>query len=211
MLSNCHLIIFTRFPQPGKSKTRLISALGPEGAAALQQKMTEKIGAEALALKKQRGIPVTCFFSGGSRESMAAWLGDSFDYKQQCGGNIGRRMSDAFTRTFQYTSEAIILVGSDIPELTAKILGDAFITLQNSDAVFGPSRDGGYYLLGLNGKNQQQLIKTVFERIPWSTSKVLTTSINRLMDSGYSCSLLKTLQDIDRPEDLHVARRMQLL
>ncbi len=212
MLSNSHLIIFTRFPEPGKSKTRLIPALSPEKAAELQQKMTEKIAGQALKLKKERGVPVTIFFTGTTKDKMAAWLGNSFDYHHQCSGNIGCRMSDAFTRTFQYTSESVILIGSDIPELTSEVLAEGFISLKAHDTVIGPSRDGGYYLIGLRVQASQQLVvKTVFDQIPWSTAEVLETSIRRLVESGYSYSLLRTLRDIDRPEDIHIAEEMKLL
>jgi rSAM/selenodomain-associated transferase 1 len=211
MLSNNHLIIFTRFPEPGKTKTRLIPALGPEKAAELQQEMTERIASQALNLKKERNVPVTFFFTGATDDTMAAWLGNSFNYRHQGSGNIGRRMGDAFTRTFRDTSESVILVGSDIPELTTKILSEAFISLKTNDTIIGPSRDGGYYLIGLRAKYSQQLIKTVFDRIPWSTADVLESSIQRLVESGYTYSLLQTLCDIDRPEDIHIAEEMKLL
>ena len=211
MHSKNHLIIFTRFPEPGKAKTRLIPVLGPHSASELQKKMTEKIGAAALRLKEERGIPVTFFYTDTSKDTMAAWLGKSFDYQQQCSGNIGRRMDDAFTLTFRHTSDSVILVGSDIPELTTEILTEAFISLQTSDSVIGPSHDGGYYLIGFRAQNAEQMIKTAFNRIPWSSAEVLGTSIQRMEDSGYSYSLLQTLHDIDRPEDIHVAKRMKLL
>lgn len=211
MHSKNHLIIFTRFPEPGKAKTRLIPVLGPHSASELQKKMTEKIGAAALRLKEERGIPVTFFYTDTSKDSMAAWLGKSFDYHRQCTGNIGRRMGDAFTRTFLHTSDSVILVGSDIPELTTEILTEAFISLEASDSVIGPSHDGGYYLIGFRAQNAQQMIIAAFNRIPWSTAEVLRTSIQRLVDSGYSYSLMQTLHDIDRPEDIHVAKRMKLL
>lgn len=211
MNSNSHLIIFTRFPEPGKAKTRLIPTLGPHGASELQRKMTEKIRAAALKLKEDRGIPATFFYTGATQNVMAAWLGKSFDYHHQCSGNIGLRMADAFTRTFRHSSDSVILTGSDIPGLTAAILTEAFISLENNESVIGPSHDGGYYLIGFRSQNAQQLIKVVFDRIPWSTAEVLETSIQRLTDSGYSYSLLQTLHDIDRPEDIHIAERMKLL
>lgn len=211
MHSSCHLIIFTRFPEPGKAKTRLIPTLGPHGASELQRKLTEKIGKEALRLKKEKGIPVTFFYTGTTQTVMAGWLGNSFNYHHQCSGNIGQRMADAFTRTFRHTSDSVILIGSDIPGLTTEILTEAFISLENNESVIGPSHDGGYYLVGFRGRNMQQLIKILFDRIPWSTAEVLQTSIQRLAESGYSYSLLQTLHDIDRPEDVHIAERMKLL
>lgn len=211
MYKNCHLIIFTRFPEAGKTKTRLIPALGPEKAAKLQQRMTEKISREALMLIKESAISVTIFYTGSNRKKMSAWLGNSFDYQHQCTGHIGIRMSDAFARILCNQHQSIILAGSDIPGLTAKIIREGFKSLNNADAIIGPSSDGGYYLVGMKAKDSPKLSKILFSRIPWSTNYVLQTSLQHLIDSGHSYSLLQTLSDIDRPEDLHLAGGLDFL
>lgn len=211
MFANSHLIIFTRYPEPGKVKTRLIPELGSLKAAELQKKMTGIIAEEALKVQKKHSVIVTVFFTGGTRKKMANWLGNSFQYHLQSKGDIGNRMSDAFFHIFNNTAEFVILVGSDIPELTSAILEQGFISLEKHDAVIGPSRDGGYYLIGMKSKDAPQLIQVLFSEIPWSTSDVLKVSIQRLADAGYNYSLLPTLSDIDQPEDIHLAEKMKLL
>ncbi len=211
MFANSHLIIFTRYPKPGKTKTRLIPALGSLKAAQLQRKMTEKIAGEALKLQNKQGVDITVFHTRGTREEMAAWLGNSFQYHLQSKGDIGNRMGDAFFHIFNTTAESVILVGSDIPELTSVIIEQGFVSLKKHDTVIGPSRDGGYYLIGMKSKNAPQLIQALFNKIPWSTADVLKVSIQRLADAGYSHSLLTTLRDIDQPDDLHIAGKMKLL
>ena len=211
MFANSHLIIFTRYPEPGKVKTRLIPALSPLKAAELQRKMTEIIAAEALKLQKKHSVIVTVFYTGGTRRKMAAWLGNSFKYHLQSKGDIGNRMGDAFFHIFNNTAESVILVGSDIPELTSDIVEQGFLSLKKHDTVIGPSRDGGYYLIGMKSKDAPQLSAILFNRIPWSTGDVLKVSIQRLADAGYGHSLLPTLCDIDHPEDIHIAEKMKLL
>jgi len=211
MFANSHLIIFTRYPEPGKAKTRLIPALGSLKAAALQCKMTEIIAGEALKLQKKHGVAVAVFYTGGTEKKMAGWLGNSFQYHLQSKGDIGNRMGDAFFHIFNTTAESVILVGSDIPELSSAILEQGFISLKETDTVIGPSRDGGYYLIGMKSKSAPQLIRVLFNEIPWSTGDVLKVSIQRLANAGYSHSLMATLRDIDQPDDLHIAEKMRLL
>ena len=211
MFANSHLIIFTRYPEPGKVKTRLIPALGSLKAAELQRKMTEIIAGEALKLQKKHGVAVAVFYTGGTRKKMAAWLGNSFEYHLQSKGDIGNRMGDAFSRICYSTAESVILVGSDIPELSSAIVEQGFLSLKKHDTVIGPSRDGGYYLIGMKAKDAPQLSVILFSRIPWSTGDVLKVSIQRLADAGYNYSLQPTLCDIDHPEDIHLAEKMKLL
>jgi len=211
MLTNCHLIIFSRYPDPGKTKTRLIPVLGPQGAAELQRKMTEKITKQALKIRKNHAVPISLFYTGTTEEKMSYWLGNSFDYHFQCEGDIGKRMGDAFTRTFHHGVRSAVLLGSDIPEITRTIITQGCISLQTEEVVFGPSRDGGYYIIGMRAENAPQIINLLFDRIPWSTKNVLEISVQRLDNAGVSYSLLQTLDDIDRPEDLHIAEALNLL
>ena len=211
MFAGSHLIIFTRYPAPGKTKTRLIPVLGARKAAELQRKMTEGIAGEALKLIDKHGIRVTVFFTGATKEKVEAWLGNSFQYHLQSGGDLGNRMGDGFSHIFNSPAESVILVGSDIPELTSTIIIKGFISLKKYDAVIGPSMDGGYYLIGMKSEDAPQLIKVMFSGIPWSTCDVLKVSIQRLADGGYTHSLLPVLYDIDHPEDIHLAEKMKLL
>ena len=121
------LIIFTRYPEPGTTKTRMIPKLGAEGAAELQRQMTEHITSTVSQLADRRQLPIEVRFDGGSKKLMRQWLGHNFSYRLQGEGDIGHRMQRAFAEGFQDGYEPIIIIGSDIPGITTEILQRALI------------------------------------------------------------------------------------
>jgi rSAM/selenodomain-associated transferase 1 len=211
MHTNYRLILFTRFPEPGRTKTRLIPALGAGGAARLHKVITEKIANEAIDLQQTSAIPTTIYFSGSTKEKMAHWLGSSFTYIEQAEGDIGARMAQAFSDTFASGTTSAILVGSDIPDISSDLLRQAFSALQTTEVIIGPSQDGGYYLIGFRAGVARQLIPLLFLDIPWSTDVVFPTTIHRIKQSGCTYTLLPTLKDIDLPEDIPFAKTRGLL
>jgi len=192
-----HLILFTRYPEAGKTKTRLAEKLGARAAAELQRLMTEHAAAIMNALRKQRSISVEIQFAGGDESTMQQWLGPDFIYRKQLGQDLGQRMGNAFSAVFSKGVERIVVIGSDCPSLTKDILAQAFDCLQASDLVLGPTHDGGYYLIGL-----RQMRTSVFAAIPWGTENVFAATRDIADQEGISCSLLETLHDVDRPKDL---------
>ena len=193
------LIIFTRYPEPGITKTRLIGALGANGAAELQRQMVERVVGVASELKASTGIAIEIRFSGGDDSKMRQWLGNDIAYAGQIGLNLGQRMDNAFKDGFDQGFDRIVLVGSDCPELTADILEEAFQVLDHHPVVLGPAADGGYYLVGL-----KQRRSNVFQEIPWGTGNVLEKTCQAISFLGVSYVLLKQLSDLDTPEELHV-------
>lgn len=192
------LIIFTRYPEPGKTKTRLIPVLGAEGAAKLQRQMTEQKLAEAKKLQAINSISLEIHFTGGNQQLMQNWLGN-LTYKQQSEGDIGCRMAAAFQTAFEAGMSRVVLIGIDCPDLKVELMVDAFQALNKHDLVLGPAKDGGYYLIGLN-----YLISELFIGISWSTEKVLEQTQNISQKLELAVAYLPTLSDIDRPEDLAV-------
>jgi rSAM/selenodomain-associated transferase 1 len=142
---------------------------------------------------------------------MQQWLGTSFDYFRQSQGDIGQKMNYAFTRVFQDGAPSAILIGSDIPDLSATIIKQGYSSLKSSEIVIGPSRDGGYYLIGCTAKNKHHLLPLLFENMAWSSPNVFSTTINRLEKADISYTLLPVLQDIDHPRDIILAKRRGLL
>jgi rSAM/selenodomain-associated transferase 1 len=204
------LLLFTRYPETGQTKTRLIPVLGAEGAARLHRLLTEKIAAQANILAKKQGIPTTVHYCGGNSEKMAAWLGP-LTYVAQADGDLGRRMQEAFINTFAGDAEKAVLIGSDIPELDATLLAEAFAALDTAKVVLGPSRDGGYYLIGMRADAAGGLYPLLFHQLVWSTPEVFTRTCRRLEDAGIAAAILPTLGDIDTPEDLAFAYARGLL
>jgi rSAM/selenodomain-associated transferase 1 len=190
------LIIFGRYPLPGRVKTRLIPALGPAGAADLQRWLTDKTLETAKALAFPRGIDVEVCFEGGSERKMRRLLGAGVSFSPQVKGDLGVRMSSAFFDAFRGGARRVVLSGTDIPELKADNLGQAFDALTENDLVIGPSNDGGYWLIGLNRPAH------LFQAIKWGTGAVLAQTLALAKEQGLRVKQLDSLTDIDTAEDL---------
>src|SRR5438552_7825699 len=192
----CRVIVFARAPEPGKVKTRLIPALGAAGAAALHRRLVmhslraatdAKLGPVELWCAPDANAP---FFSECERRLEVS-------LHSQGEGDLGARMRRAFEAVLARASRAI-LVGSDIPALSAQYLRDAERALAGGDdVVIGPAEDGGYVLIGLSRCDAE-----LFREIPWGGAKVLPETRRRIAALGWRLSELPALLDIDRPEDL---------
>jgi uncharacterized protein len=190
------LILFTRFPKSGRVKTRLIPSLGAEGAARLHRRLTLSALRTAEALSLGRGIEIEIQFDGADERAMSHWLGDRFRFCAQQGDDLGARMSAAFDRAFREGARSVVVIGADCPELSVKILEQAFARLRETTAIVGPALDGGYYLLGL-----ARPIPQVFSGPVWGNDTVLAQSCEILQRLGVDFSVLEPLRDIDRPQD----------
>lgn len=193
------LIVFTRYPEPGKTKTRLIPVLGKEGAAKLHQQLTEGTISQAKQLKNTRKLSVEVYFTGGSQELMQAWLGNDIFYQNQVTGDLGLKMATAFEISFNAGVEKVVLIGTDCPGLNSELIALAFKELEGQDLVFGPALDGGYYLIGL-----RKFVPEIFMGINWGTAEVLGQSVAIAQNLNLAIAYLSPLADIDRPEDLAI-------
>ncbi len=196
------LIIFTRYPEPGKSKTRLIPALGSDGAADLHRRMVEYTLYRTKKLMTSSNVSLEIRFEGRNEDWIKNWLGPDLRCCPQGDGDIGRRMGRAFDEAFKAGMERVIIVGTDIPGFTEDLARRALALLRDFDVVFGPARDGGYYLVGL-----RRPIHQLFEAIPWGTDQVLQHTLHIAGKLQLRASLLDLLEDVDRPEDLPVWER----
>lgn len=191
------LIVFTRYPEPGKTKTRLIPVLGKAGAANLHRLMAQRTIARALSLQKSRQLSVEIHHTGGSQQQMEDWLGTDLIYQNQIDGDLGARMAAAFQNSFDSGVDKVAIIGTDCPDLKAEILAQAFDELSDRDLVLGPAKDGGYYLIGL-----RRSIPELFDGINWGTSEVFASTRAIAQNLGLNIAVLPILADIDRPEDL---------
>ncbi|MBU0728285.1 MAG: TIGR04282 family arsenosugar biosynthesis glycosyltransferase [Proteobacteria bacterium] len=191
------LIIFTRYPEPGNTKTRLIPALGPDGAADFQKRMTESIFQEIKQVVVRQGVEVDVYYEGGDDNSMRQWLGPEVSYFPQRGGDIGERMNHAFHEAFDSGAEQVVIIGTDCPSLTDEIVSNAFDKLESHDLVLGPALDGGYYLIGLN-----RPINKLFEGISWGSGIVREQTKSIAKNLWLQVYEVDILVDIDRPEDI---------
>lgn len=184
------IVIFAKQPVPGRVKTRLIPALGAEGAARLAREMLERTVAEALAT----GLAVDLCGDPDSAQWHEARTG--LVLTAQGEGDLGERLARAVRRTLG-EGEKILLIGADCPELDRHRLVAAAEALASHDAVIHPARDGGYALLGLN-----RFHPSLFEKIAWSTAAVAGETIARIEALGWSLHKGEALRDVDEPEDL---------
>lgn len=197
------VLVFVRAPVPGTVKTRLAAAIGDEAALRVYRRLAEHTLREAAALAD--GVQVRVHHTpAGAGEAVRAWLGDEPAYLPQADGDLGARMGDAFARAFVEGAERVVIVGSDLPELSAELLRRAFALLDAHPAVLGPARDGGYYLLGL-----RRPVDGIFEGIAWSTPDVLAATLDRFRAAGIEPAMLETLADVDEAEDLPEGWRAQ--
>lgn len=193
------LIIFTRYPEAGKTKTRMIPFLGKNGAAILQQQMMEFTLKQVKKLQENIFLSIAIFYSGGTEQLMRYWLGNEIIYQQQSSGDLGQRMKSAFEQSFDIGSNKVVIIGTDCPELNSTVLFQAFELLNYCDLVLGPALDGGYYLIGLS-----RLIPELFQGINWGTSEVFKQTIEVARQLNLKVGYLLPLNDIDRPEDLPI-------
>jgi rSAM/selenodomain-associated transferase 2/rSAM/selenodomain-associated transferase 1 len=191
------LILFARFPVAGKVKTRLIPALGAEGAAALHRRLVLRTFRAARNACAAAGAELEIRFAGGDANAFHHWLGNGFLCRPQRGGDLGERMAGAFADSFQEGSSGTIIIGTDCPKLSSNRLTGAFERLALATVVFGQAYDGGYYLIGLT-----KLIPGLFEGIPWGTNTVLADSRRALATRNLTPAILEPLRDLDVPEDL---------
>jgi len=197
-----HLVVFTRYPVPGRCKTRLIPVLGAEGAARLHRRMTEQTLERARAIA-DFALTIEVHYAGADDRAMRRWLGSGHQYRPQSTGDLGQRMLTTFEQAASRGSSSTVIIGSDIPQLSAEVISEAFTRLERHPLVLGPSHDGGYYLIGLRHPRRE-----LFRRIPWSTDTVLQRTIERARKAGLGFDLLPALGDVDRPADLHLVRHL---
>jgi len=197
------LIVFTRFPERGKVKTRMIPSLGAGGACRLQREMIRHVLTISRLLPPDIGVEVHC--DGGDERRMKDLFGADLRFRPQAEGDLGRRMLQCFRSAAERGAQRVVLVGTDCPEMSVPLLQQAFDRLRSHDCVLGPTEDGGYCLIGLRIPQP-----ALFEGMTWGNDRVLAETLARAGDGGISVSLLARLHDVDRPEDLPIWRKAAL-
>jgi uncharacterized protein len=192
------LIVMAKAPVPGFAKTRLIPALGADGAAQLAARLLEH------ALREARAAQLSDVILACAPDTTHAAFAAQ---EQQCGvalvaqgnGDLGARMQRAFERAFSSGAPRALLIGTDAPALDAPMLrqADAALAADGIDAIFVPAADGGYALVGL--KRAQP---SLFDAMPWSTPQVMAATCERLARAGLRALELPPVHDIDEPADL---------
>jgi rSAM/selenodomain-associated transferase 1 len=201
-LEGCSLGVFAKAPVPGRVKTRLAQDIGSAAAAAVYRRLGRQVVAAAVGSGYRT---IVWFTPPAGRDAVRAWLDGlgAAAFCPQGGGNLGTRLVHAFGRSFAAGDAAVVIIGTDAPEVNRRIVAAAFRALRAHDLVLGPSLDGGYYLIGLSAPQP-----ALFRAIPWSTKDVLRATEVRARALGLSFRLLRPLRDVDSARD---ARALGLL
>ena len=185
------LLVFARAPQPGRVKTRLIPALGVNGAAALYRRLLARTLDTAVRVP---GVvrELWCDGDGDACRELARHYGMLL--RLQSGDDLGERMHRALAAG---DGAPAVLIGSDCPGYNPEYLGRAFAALSTHDLVLGPALDGGYVLIGARRSDPR-----LFQGIAWGGEQVLADTRKRLRELGLDWCELPVQRDLDRPEDL---------
>jgi len=184
------LLIFTRNPELGKSKTRLAKTIGDQTALEIYKFLLKRTQEIAVKVNADKAV----YYSVKVRNN-DIWDSSIYQKCQQFGEDLGVRMKNAFKNGFDAGYKKVIIVGSDLYDLSSKIIDNAFQKLESNDFVIGPAEDGGYYLLGMNF-----LQEDIFENKDWGTETVRKDTLVNLKDK--KVFLLQMLNDADVFEDI---------
>lgn len=189
-VGNDVVIVFTRNPEFGKVKTRLAKSIGNATALKVYIKLlqhTEKVLSEV-------NYKVAVYYSD-TIENEDIWNKSNYSKHLQSGQDLGEKMYNAFNEQFNLNHQRVVIVGSDLFDLKPEHITDAFKALEQNDAVIGPAKDGGYYLLGMT-----TLFPQVFNNKAWSSETVFDNTLKDLQN--HKVEILEMLNDIDTFEDL---------
>ncbi len=190
MKNEC-LIFYVKFPKESCVKTRLAKDIGTFHAVGLYRCFILDLAA---TIQKLPQDILFCYSPKDAENMFRSWFGEKFYYLPQSEGDLGVRMNQSFEQAFQNGYKRAVVIGSDSPDLPKEILEQAFVELQKSDAVIGPSTDGGYWLIGFNSKG---FCPEAFEGISWSTEKVFEETMKKLRFNRRSVTLMPEWIDID--------------
>jgi rSAM/selenodomain-associated transferase 1 len=185
------LLIFTRNPEPGKCKTRLAASIGDQSALDVYRFLLTHTARIATEVEKTDKF---VYFSEHVGDG-SFWDPSVFHFRLQSGEELGSRMRNAFREAFTLGYTSVIIIGSDLYDLTPEDLREAFKRLDEHEVVLGPASDGGYYLLGL-----KVLIPELFENKAWGMDTVLEATLTDL--EGRDTFVLPVRNDVDRYEDI---------
>lgn len=200
----------TRYPAPGRAKTRLASALGEQRAAQLASEIALHCIRRLHAVSLSEVVDLEIRYTGASASQMRSWIGRRIPLKTQSGGDLGARLAQAMREALDAGAPAAIAVGSDAPALGGTQIRAALAALEHSGVVLGPATDGGYCLAGVRADAARAALPALFGAgIRWGTDTVFSETMASLARVGIAVATLETLPDIDRPEDVAIWQQLR--
>ena len=198
--TKCALAVFVKAPRVGEVKTRLVPPLTDVEASGLYEAFLKDIAERLKSLPHD--IDIHIFYTPDDNAAIAELSAIFKGYQTfipQIGLTLGDRLTAAFEHLFNDGYAKIAIIGSDSPDLPVEYIEEAFFRLTSTSAeiVLGPAKDGGYYLVAMGKRHY-----SIFEGINWSTSSVLSETIERAKADGLEVTLLREWYDVDTSEDL---------
>jgi uncharacterized protein len=210
------LIIFTRWPTLGRTKTRLIPAYGADGATSIHRQLIARTVAVVRALPASVKV-VVAIADAPSDVDKTVLFGDLTCMAQR-GDDLGERMANAIDDTFltNPSTKSVVLIGVDCPDYSVILLEHAAAALTTQSIAYAPTEDGGYGLVGVRRSAWNDAVRdAMFHDITWGSSSVMQSSLERLKRivrsapavhaDEYPIAMLSTLWDVDTPSDVERA------
>jgi len=194
------LIIFAKEPKAGKVKTRLQGYLSQEMCVKLYKAFLKDT--VEIARRVNCKYKIIAYESNGNAPNYLKTIAAPFQFYEQKGENLGRRMYNAFKFALRKGSQRTVIIGSDSPTMPVAYIKDAFDWLKTADIVLGPSLDGGYYLIGLRKPRL-----SLFKNIRWSSKTALADTLKNVQRLKKAVSLLPHWYDVDEPSALAILKR----
>lgn len=189
------LLVLLKYPTPSRVKTRLAASLGPQEAADLYRKWIELVFARVQPLREH--VRVIAYYSGAPLTDFSAWLPLADQWWSQPEGDLGVRLAAGFEKAHS-ANEPVVAIGTDCLDVDSELVREAFSRLANYDTVFGPTPDGGYYLVGTF-----KHLLGFFDGVRWSSLETRSSHIALCERNGWTVSVLPSRCDIDTIEDWH--------
>ena len=195
------LVITAKAPLAGRVKTRLLPALNPEQAARLAKALL--VDQLNHVCKIESADLFLAFAPAKARPLMEQLAPPRFTLFPQEGANLGPRMRAVFEKLFRADYRRVVLIGSDLAAVPLRFFAQAYRFLESRErrVVLGPSRDGGYYLVGCNRPTPE-----LFSKMRWGHDAVLKQTLDRLDRLKIGHDLLPVWYDVDTPEDVRALR-----
>jgi rSAM/selenodomain-associated transferase 1 len=198
-----HLLLFLKAPRSGQVKTRLAQSVGEATALEVYRLLVARQWA---ALPQDATVEVH-YTPRDAAPEMQAWLSTTAAYYPQVEGGLGKRLTHAVAAAFERGARQVICIGGDCPQLVERHFKEAIDQLDaGQDVIFGPTEDGGYYLIALRAPQPE-----LFGEIPWSTEQTLAASLKKAASLGLQVSQLETLFDVDEADDFKRAQAAGLI
>jgi rSAM/selenodomain-associated transferase 1 len=192
-------ILLLKFPRKGEVKARLARQLGEDLVVDLYRNFILDMLSTLEVLGVRHAIS---YFPPGSLDPLSEWLSRPLSYHPQRGRDHPERLMNTFIDAFSRGEERVLVLASDVPDITPAVIAEACASLEQKDAVLGPSPDGGYYLIGFR---REVFREGAFRGIAWSTERAFSDTMSRL--NGLSVHLLPLWPDVDTASDLQTLTR----